>query len=200
MKFRADRIKDQIAAYSPKLRVTEVGTVVQVGDGITRIDGLGGAMSGELLELSGGGQAIALSLGSDSIGAVLMSSDASVKEGDQVSATGRVAEVPVGDGLLGRVVNALGQPVDDKGDVKFTSRRKIERMAPSVIERREIDVPLQTGVKAIDVLVPIGRGQRELIIGDRQTGKTALCIDTIINQKGKDVLCVYVAIGQKAST
>ena len=157
-------------------------------------------MSGELLELSGGGQAIALSLGSDSIGAVLMSSDASVKEGDQVSATGRVAEVPVGDGLLGRVVNALGQPVDDKGDVKFTSRRKIERMAPSVIERREIDVPLQTGVKAIDVLVPIGRGQRELIIGDRQTGKTALCIDTIINQKGKDVLCVYVAIGQKAST
>ena len=184
----------------PVLRVTEVGTVVQAGDGIVRIRGLQKAMSGELLELSNGLQAIALNLDSDSIGAVLMGPDSQVREGAEVRATGRVAEVPVGDALLGRVVNALGRPIDDKGTIAYTSTRKIERVAPGVIERREIDTPLQTGIKAVDVLVPIGRGQRELIIGDRQTGKTALCVDTIINQKDKKVLCVYVAIGQKAST
>jgi len=180
--------------------VTEVGTVLQAGDGIVRVGGLQSAMSGELLELAGGLQAIALNLDSDSIGAVLMGPDAQVREGDEVRATGRVAEVPVGDALLGRVVDALGRPIDDKGSIACTAMRKIERVAPGVIERREIDTPLQTGIKAVDALVPIGRGQRELIIGDRQTGKTALCIDTIINQKDKDVLCVYVAIGQKAST
>ena len=184
----------------PALRVTEVGTVLQAGDGIVRVGGLQSAMSGELLELAGGLQAIALNLDSDSIGAVLMGPDAQVREGDEVRATGRVAEVPVGDALLGRVVDALGRPIDDKGSIACTAMRKIERVAPGVIERREIDTPLQTGIKAVDALVPIGRGQRELIIGDRQTGKTALCIDTIINQKDKDVLCVYVAIGQKAST
>ena len=184
----------------PALRVTEAGTVLQAGDGIVRVGGLQSAMSGELLELADGLQAIALNLDSDSIGAVLMGPDARVREGDEVRATGRVAEVPVGDALLGRVVDALGRPIDDRGAIACTAARKIERAAPGVIERREIDTPLQTGIKAVDVLVPIGRGQRELIIGDRQTGKTALCIDTIINQKGKNVLCVYVAIGQKAST
>jgi len=200
MNFNQGDIKEKIKNYTPELSITEVGSVMQVGDGIARIKGLMGAMSGELLELSCGVQAIALNLDSDSIGAVIMGSDAMVKAGDEARATGRVAEVPVGDFLLGRVVNALGQPIDDKGEIKYTNTRKIERLAPGVIERREIDMPLQTGIKAIDVLVPIGRGQRELIIGDRQTGKTALCIDTIINQKDKNVLCVYVAIGQKAST
>jgi len=192
-------IKKQVRSFSPELNVTEVGSVIQVGDGIARIQGLHGAMSGELLELSCGMHAIALNLDSDSIGAVLMGPDTHVREGDHVTATGRVAEVPVGDAMLGRVVNALGQPIDEKGEILYKTTRKIERVAPGVIERREVSVPLQTGIKAIDVLVPIGRGQRELIIGDRQTGKTALCIDTIINQKGKDVLCIYVAIGQKAS-
>ena len=200
MSFNPNEIKKRLKTFSPELSITEVGTVIQVGDGIARISGLQGAMSGELLELSCGIQAIALNLDSDSIGAVIMGPDAGVKEGDQVKATGRVAEVPIGNGLLGRVVDALGQPVDGKGEIKYTSTRKIERLAPGVIERQEISEPLQTGIKAIDVLVPIGRGQRELIIGDRQTGKTALCIDTIINQRDKDVLCVYVAIGQKAST
>ena len=193
-------IKKQINDFSSGLSVTEVGTVVQVGDGIARIDGLKNAMSGELLELSCGVYAIALNLDADSIGAVLMGPDSQVREGDLVKATGSVAEVLVGDALLGRMVNALGQPIDGKGDIRSASARKIERVAPGVITRREISRPLQTGIKAIDVLVPIGRGQRELIIGDRQTGKTALCIDTIINQKDKNVLCVYVAIGQKAST
>jgi len=204
MSFRPEaisaEIKHQIKTFAPKLSVTEVGTVLQAGDGIVRVRGLQSAMSGELLELSGGLQAIALNLDSDSIGAVLMGSDAQVKEGDLVWATGRVAEVPVGDALLGRVVNALGQPIDQKGEIQATVTRKIERVAPGVTQRREIDKPLQTGIKAIDVLVPIGRGQRELIIGDRQTGKTALCIDTILNQKNKNVRCIYVAIGQKAST
>ena len=196
----SNAIKEQVKAFSPELSVTEVGTVVQVGDGIVRIQGLRGAMSGELLELPGGINAMALTLDSDSIGAVLMGSDAQIKEGDSVRATGRVTEVPVGDALLGRVVNALGQPIDNKGEIRYTATRRIERMAPGVIQRREVDIPLQTGIKAIDALVPIGRGQRELIIGDRQTGKTALCIDAIINQRGKNVLCIYVAIGQKAST
>jgi len=196
----AMRSGGDIGSYVPGTRVDEVGTVLQVGDGIARIGGLPGAMSGELLELPCGVHAIALNLDSDSIGAVLMGSDAQVKEGGRVRLTGRVAEVPVGEALLGRVVNALGEAIDGKGRIPRTAMRKIERVAPGVMERREIDTPLQTGIKAIDVLVPIGRGQRELIIGDRQTGKTALCVDTIINQKGKGVLCVYVAIGQKAST
>jgi len=204
MTIRPDQIssaiKKQIKAYSSRLSVAETGTVIQVGDGIVRVHGLNNAMSGELLELSNGLQAIALNLDQDSIGAVLMGSDSQVKEGDHVQSTGRVAEVPVGDALLGRVVDALGRPLDKKGAVTCTATRKIERVAPGVITRQEVSVPLQTGIKAIDALVPIGRGQRELIIGDRQTGKTAICIDTIINQKGKGVLCIYVAIGQKAST
>jgi len=193
-------MKEPIRTFTSKMSIAEVGTVVQVGDGIVRVRGLQSAMSGELLALDGGLQAITLNLDSDSIGAVLMGSDSQVREGGEVRATGRVAEVPVGDALLGRVVDALGRPIDGKGGIACTDTRKIERVAPGVIERREIDMPLQTGIKAVDVLVPIGRGQRELIIGDRQTGKTALCIDTIINQRDKNVLCVYVAIGQKAST
>ena len=193
-------IKQQIKAYSLKLDVSQVGTVVQVGDGIVRIYGLDDAMIGELLEFPGGIYGIALNLDSDSIGSVLMGSDASIKEGDPVKLTGRVAEVPVGDAVLGRVVNALGHPIDQKGPLTGKKFRKIERVAPGVMMRKEVNVPLQTGIKAIDAMVPIGRGQRELIIGDRQTGKTALAIDTILNQKDKGVLCVYVAIGQKAST
>lgn len=193
------QIKKQIHHFSSDQTVIEEGTVIQVGDGIVRVDGLQSAMNGELLELSCGVYAIALNLDSDSIGAVLMGSDAPVRQGDRVWATGSIAEVPVGDAMLGRIVNALGQPIDQKGDIASTSARTMERVAPGVIERREIDRPLQTGIKAIDALIPIGRGQRELIIGDRQTGKTAICIDTILNQKGRDVLCIYVAIGQKAS-
>ena len=193
-------IKKQVKTFSSQLKATEMGTVIQVGDGVVRIDGLQGAMNGELLELSCGAYAIALNLDSDSIGAVLMGSDAQVREGDEVWTTGSVAEIPVGDAMLGRMVDPLGQPIDQKGEISFTATRRMERIAPGVIQRKEISVPLQTGIKAIDVLVPVGRGQRELIIGDRQTGKTALCIDTIINQKDKNVLCVYVAIGQKAST
>ena len=200
MTFKPDNMRKQVENFVPKLSVTQVGAVLQVGDGIARVHGLQSVMSGELLELPGGVQAIAMNLDSDSVGAVLMGPDAAVKEGDPVKATGRVAQVPVGDGLLGRVVNALGRPIDDLGAIKYTKTRNVERVAPGVIERQEISVPLQTGIKAIDVLVPIGRGQRELIIGDRQTGKTAICIDTILNQQDKNVLCVYVAIGQKAST
>ncbi|MGI6169078.1 MAG: F0F1 ATP synthase subunit alpha [Christensenellales bacterium] len=193
-------IKEQIQAFSSTLDVSEAGTVIQVGDGIARVYGLQGAMSGELLEFPGEIYGIALNLDEDSIGAVLMGGDASIKEGDPVKLTGRMAEMPVGDAMLGRVVNALGQPIDNHGSIAATSYRKIEGNAPSVIMRKEVRVPLQTGIKAIDAMVPIGRGQRELIIGDRQTGKTAICIDTIINQKDKGVVCVYVAIGQKAST
>ena len=198
--LRGADILESIQGYTPRLRAEEVGSVIQVGDGIVRVSGLRSAMSGELLAFANGARAIALNLDRDSIGAVLMGSDSLVKEGDEVRATGRVAEAPVGDALLGRVVDALGQPIDEKGSIPYSATRRIERVAPGVIERREVDTPLQTGIKAIDVLVPIGRGQRELIIGDRQTGKTALCVDTILNQKGKNVLCVYVAIGQKAST
>jgi len=193
-------IKKQIESYSSTLDMSEAGTVIHVGDGIARVHGLNKAMSGELLEFTGGLYGIALNLDEDSIGAVLLGADVEVKEGDPVKRTGRIAEVPVGDALLGRVVNALGQPIDNKGPINTETTRKIERVAPGVITRREVNIPLQTGILAIDALVPIGRGQRELIIGDRQTGKTALCIDTIINQKGKDVICIYVAIGQKAST
>lgn len=193
-------IKQQIKAFSSTLDVSKAGTVIQVGDGIARVYGLHEAMSGELLEFPGGIYGMALNLDEDSIGAVVMGSDANIKEGDPVKLTGRMAEVPVGDAMLGRVVNALGQPIDGKGPIAAGGYRPIESVAPSVIMRKEVNVPLQTGIKAVDAMVPIGRGQRELIIGDRQTGKTAICIDTIINQKDKDVFCVYVAIGQKAST
>jgi len=193
-------IKAEIKQYSAGMDVTEEGTVIQVGDGIARVFGLTGAMSNELLEFENNTYGIALNLEEDNIGAVILGSDAGIKEGDSVRLTGRVAEVPVGDVMLGRVVNALGQPIDQKGPVNAAAYRPIERVAPGVITREEVNVPLQTGIKAVDAMAPIGRGQRELIIGDRQTGKTAVCIDAIINQKGKGVYCIYVAIGQKAST
>lgn len=193
-------IKEQIKGYTSKLDVSDVGTVIQVGDGIARVHGLEKAMSGELLEFESGVLGMAQNLEEDNIGVVLLGSDQQVKEGDTVKLTGRVAEVGVGEAMIGRVVNAIGQPIDEKGPINTTGTRPIERVAPGVITRKSVDVPLQTGIKAIDAMVPIGRGQRELVIGDRQTGKTAICIDTIINQKGKDVICIYVAIGQKAST
>ncbi len=193
-------IKQQIESYASDLSFSEAGTVIQVGDGIARVYGLQSAMSGELLEFPNGIYGMALNLDEDSIGVVIMGSDAGIKEGDPVKLTGRMAEVSVGDGLLGRVINALGEPIDDKGAIAADSSRKIESPAPSVIMRREVNQPLQTGIKAIDSLVPIGKGQRELIIGDRETGKTAIALDAIINQKDNDVYCVYVAIGQKAST
>lgn len=193
-------IKQQIESYSSELDFSEAGTVIQVGDGIARVYGLQGAMSGELLEFANGTFGMALNLDEDSIGVVIMGSDAGIKEGDPVKLTGRMTEVPVGDVMLGRVVNAMGQPIDERGPIATETYRKIESPAPSVIMRREVSKSLQTGIKAIDSLVPIGKGQRELIIGDRETGKTAIAIDTIINQKDKNVNCVYVAIGQKAST
>ena len=193
-------IKEQIKGYSAKLDVSEVGTVIQVGDGIARVYGLDNAMSGELLEFENGVYGMAQNLEEDNVGVVILGSDEGIKEGSSVKLTGRVAEVPVGDALIGRVVNALGQPIEEKGPINTTKARPIERVAPGVITRKSVDVPLQTGIKAIDAMVPIGRGQRELVIGDRQTGKTAICIDTIINQKGKNCICIYVAIGQKAST
>ena len=194
-------IKEQIKGYSTKLNIAEVGTVIQVGDGIARVYGLENAMSGELLEfVEAGVYGMVLNLEEDNVGAVLLGSDEAIKEGDAVRLTGRVAEVPTGDAMIGRVVNALGEPVDGKGPIITSTSKPIERVASGVITREEVSVPVQTGIKAIDSMVPIGRGQRELIIGDRQTGKTAICIDTIINQKGQNLLCVYVAIGQKAST
>ncbi len=193
-------IKEQIKRYQTKLEVAEVGTVMQVGDGIARVHGLQKAMSGELLEFPGGVYGMALNLEEDNIGVVLLGSEKDIKEGDLVKSTGRVVEVPVGDAMIGRVVSALGQPIDGKGPINTTKYRRVEKVAPGVIERKSVSVPLQTGIKAIDSMVPIGRGQRELIIGDRQTGKTAIAIDTIINQKGQDVFCIYVAIGQKSST
>ena len=193
-------IKEQIEKYSDKLDVSSVGTVIQVADGIARIHGLDKAMQGELLEFPGGVYGMVMNLEEDNVGAVLLGEQKNINEGDTVKSTGRVATVPVGDALLGRVVNALGQPIDGKGPINTTKRRNIERVAPGVITRKSVDTPLQTGIKAIDAMVPIGRGQRELIIGDRQTGKTAIAIDTIINQKSQKVKCIYVAIGQKAST
>lgn len=193
-------IKQQIRSYSSELDFTEAGTVIQVGDGIARVFGLESAMSGELLEFPNGINGMALNLDEDSIGVIILGSDAGIKEGDSVKLTGRMTEVPVGDAMLGRVVNALGEPIDDKGAIAADSYRTVESSAPTVIMRREVNEPLQTGIKAIDSLVPIGKGQRELIIGDRETGKTALGIDAIINQKNTGVHCVYVAIGQKAST
>ena len=193
-------IKEQIKRYASDLEVSDVGTVIQVADGIARVHGLNNAMQGELLEFPGEVYGMVLNLEEDNVGAVLLGSHRNISEGDQVKTTGRVVEVPVGDNMLGRVVNALGQPIDGKGPIQTDKYRKIERVASGVITRKSVDTPLQTGIKAIDSMVPIGRGQRELIIGDRQTGKTAIAIDTIINQKGQNVKCIYVAIGQKAST
>lgn len=193
-------IKEQIKQYKSELEVSDVGTVIQVADGIARVHGLAKAMQGELLEFPGDVYGMVLNLEEDNVGVVLLGDNKSINEGDTVKTTGRVVEVPVGDVMLGRVVNALGQPIDGKGPIQTDKYRKIERVASGVIARKSVDTPLQTGIKAIDAMVPIGRGQRELIIGDRQTGKTAIAIDTIINQKGQGVYCIYVAIGQKAST
>ena len=193
-------IKEQIKRYAAQLEVADVGTVIQVADGIARIHGLENAMQGELLEFPGDVYGMVLNLEEDNVGAVLLGSQKNINEGDTVKTTGRVVEVPVGDALLGRVVNALGQPIDGKGPIETDKYRQIERVASGVISRKSVDTPLQTGIKAIDSMIPIGRGQRELIIGDRQTGKTAIAIDTIINQKHENVKCIYVAIGQKAST
>ena len=193
-------IKEQIKRYASELEVSDVGTVIQVADGIARIHGLENAMQGELLEFPGEVYGMVLNLEEDNVGAVLLGDQRNINEGDTVKTTGRVVEVPVGDCMFGRVVNALGQPIDGKGPIQATNFRQIERVASGVIARKSVDTPLQTGIKAIDSMVPIGRGQRELIIGDRQTGKTAIAIDTIINQKGQGVKCIYVAIGQKAST
>ncbi len=193
-------IKEQMERYASQLEVSDVGTVIQVADGIARVHGLEKAMQGELLEFPGEVYGMVLNLEEDNVGAVLLGDHRSISEGDTVKTTGRVVEVPVGDAMLGRVVNALGQPIDGKGPIETDSFRQIERVAHGVIERKSVDTPLQTGIKAIDSMIPIGRGQRELIIGDKQTGKTAIAIDTIINQKGQGVKCIYVAIGQKAST
>ena len=193
-------IKEQIKQYSTKLETSDIGTVIQVADGIARIHGLEKAMQGELLEFPGEVYGMVLNLEEDNVGAGLLGDRKNINEGDIVKTTGRVVEVPVGDQLTGRVVNSLGQPIDNKGPIETDKYRPIERVASGVISRKSVDTPIQTGIKAIDAMVPIGRGQRELIIGDRQTGKTAIAIDTIINQKGQGVHCIYVAIGQKAST
>ncbi len=193
-------IKEQIKNYKNEIEVSNYGTVIQVGDGIARVYGLDNCMAGELLEFPGQIYGMALNLEEDNVGAVIMGSDTEIKDGDLVKTTGTVVQVPVGEELIGRVVNALGQPIDGKGPVKTDKFRPIENQAPGVLHRRSVYQPLQTGIKAIDSMIPIGRGQRELIIGDRQTGKTAIAIDTIINQKEEDVICIYVAIGQKKST
>ncbi len=193
-------IQQQIEQYDQNVKVDNVGTVLQVGDGIARIYGLEKAMAGELLEFEDGSIGIALNLEEDNVGAVLMSEGRDIQEGSSVRATGKIAQVPVGDAMIGRVVDALARPIDGKGDVQTSESRLIESGAPGIIERRSVYEPMQTGITAIDAMIPVGRGQRELIIGDRQTGKTSIAVDTIINQKGEDVVCVYVAIGQKAST
>jgi len=193
-------IKEQIKSYGSKLETTDFGTVVSVGDGIARINGLDSAMAGELIEFPGGVYGMVQNLEENNVGCVLLGDDSNIVEGDKVSCTGRIVQVPVGEALIGRVVNALGQPIDGKGAIKASDFRNVETKARGVIDRKSVDTPLQTGYKAVDSLIPIGRGQRELIIGDRQTGKTALAVDTIINQKGENVICIYVAIGQKAST
>ena len=190
-------IQNKIDTFSPQYEIRDIGTVVSAGDGIARVAGLADVRSQELVQFDQGVMGIAFNLSKDSVGVIIMGDYSGICEGMQVRSTGRIASVPVGDGLIGRVVNALGQPVDGKGPVAFTHYRPIERIAPGVVERQDVDTPVQTGIKAVDAMIPIGRGQRELIIGDRQTGKTALAIDAIINQKGKDLLCVYVAIGQK---
>lgn len=193
-------IKNIIDKYDQKTEVVDEGTIIEVGDGISRVHGLENAMAGELLEFEGGVYGMALNLEQNNVGAVLLGDDSNLKEGSTVKRTGRIVEVPVGDEMIGRVVNALGQPIDGKGPIQTSKFRPVESPAHSVIERKSVDEPLQTGIKAIDSLIPIGKGQRELIIGDRQTGKTTIATDTIINQKGQDVICIYVAIGQKEST
>ena len=193
-------IKEQITHYQSQIKLTDVGTVVTVGDGIAHVHGLENCMSGELLEFPGGVYGMTQNLEEDLVGVVILGSDQDIREGDTVKRTNRIVEVPVGEAMLGRVVDALGKPIDGKGPIHTTESRPIESPAPGIIERAPVNVPLQTGIKAIDSMIPIGRGQRELIIGDRQTGKTAICLDTIINQKGTGVICIYVAIGQKRST
>ena len=193
-------LKQQIRAARTEVREDEVGTVIEVGDSIARVYGLTSAQAGELVQFPNGLFGICFNLEEDNVGVVIMGSDVEIKEGDTVRRTGRIVSVPVGDAVIGRVVNPLGQPLDDKGPVNTTKLRTIEAIAPSVVQRQGVNQPLQTGIKSIDALIPIGKGQRELIIGDRQTGKTAIALDTIINQKGKDVFCIYVAIGQKTST
>lgn len=204
MNLRPDEItgiiKEQIKNYRNKIELSDIGTVVTVGDGIANIHGLDKCMSNELLEFEGGSYGMALNLERDFVGAVMLGSDSEVKEGSTVKRTGKIVSVPVGENLLGRVVNALGQPIDGKGTLLTKETAPIERIAPGIITRKSVHKPLQTGIKAIDSMIPIGRGQRELIIGDRQTGKTTIVLDTIVNQKGKDVICIYVAIGQKIST
>jgi F-type H+-transporting ATPase subunit alpha len=196
----AAQIKQQIARFEAPVTAADVGTVLEVGDGIARASGLAGVMANEIVEFENGVQGLAFNLESDNVGIIIMGEYTEIEQGDQVRSTGRIVSVPVGEGLLGRVVNALGEPIDGKGPVQASRTRPIERIAPNVVVRQEVDTPVQTGIKAIDAMIPIGRGQRELIIGDRQTGKTALAVDTIINQKGKDLLCIYVAIGQKLSS
>ncbi|MCC0641445.1 MULTISPECIES: F0F1 ATP synthase subunit alpha [unclassified Clostridioides] len=193
-------IKQQIKNYENKVELTDTGSVLTVGDGIASVYGLEKAMSGELLEFPGEVYGMALNLEEEVVGAVILGDDSGIKEGDIVKRTGRIVEVPVGEALIGRVVNSLGQPIDGKGPIACTKTRPVESEAPGIIDRRSVYEPLQTGIKSIDSMIPIGRGQRELIIGDRQTGKTSIVVDTILNQKGKDVICIYVAIGQKRST
>src|SRR6266542_2261296 len=204
MAIRSDEIttiiKSAIEGFEATVETRSVGTVVEVGDGIAQIYGLDGALASELLEFPNGIMGLALNLEEETVGSVILGDAAGIKEGDTVKTTGRVVEVPVGQALLGRVVDPLGNPLDDKGPIASKKTRPVERIAPGVIVRQGVDTPVQTGIKAIDALIPIGRGQRELIIGDRQTGKTAIAIDTIINQKGKGLVCIYVAIGQKLST
>jgi F-type H+-transporting ATPase subunit alpha len=204
MKIRAEEIseiiKKQIKEYGKEVEVSETGTIISIGDGIARIHGLSGAMAGELLEFPGGVSGMVLNLEEDNVGAAILGEYNEIKEGHTVKRTGRIAEVPVGEALIGRVVNAIGHPIDGKGPINTSTFSKVEIKAPGIVARKSVDQPMATGLKAIDSMVPIGRGQRELIIGDRQTGKTAVAVDTIINQKGGDVICIYVAIGQKRST
>ncbi|KAF0220844.1 MAG: F-type H+-transporting ATPase subunit [Geobacteraceae bacterium] len=204
MEIRAEEISEiirkQIKEYGKEVAVAETGTIISIGDGIARIHGLDKAMAGELLEFPGGVSGMVLNLEEDNVGAAILGEFSEIKEGDTVKRTGRIVEVPVGDALIGRVVNAIGEPIDGKGPIATDKFSKVEVKAPGIVQRKSVHQPMQTGLKAIDSMVPIGRGQRELIIGDRQTGKTAVAIDTIINQKGGDVVCIYVAIGQKRST
>ncbi len=197
IKLITSELKQQIDSYTPEIGISDVGTVTEAGDGIARVSGLGNVKSQELVQFQNGVMGIAFNLERASVGVIIMGDYSEIGEGMTVRSTGRIASVPVGDGLIGRVVNALGEPIDGRGAIKFSGYRPIERIAPGVVQRQDVDTPVQTGIKAIDSMIPIGRGQRELIIGDRQTGKTAIAIDTIINQKGKDLVCIYVAIGQK---
>src|ERR671939_1517808 len=204
MAIRADEItaviKDQIAHFEQPVQAVSVGTVIQVGDGIAQVFGLQGVKYNELVEFPTGTLGLAADLGVDNVGVIVLGPYEQIKEGEQVRSTGRIVQVPVGEALLGRVVNPLGQPIDGKGPIQADKTRAIERVAPGVITRQSVNTPVQTGIKAIDAMIPIGRGQRELIIGDRQTGKTAIALDTIINQRGGDLICIYVAVGQKASS